>query len=231
MIRDRAIVDVWLASLDDEVRDPEQCLAPDELMRARSFVDRVAARRYVAGRANLRHILATYLNCSAAGVQFQYGQFGKPLLSGSHAGELHFNVSHADELAACAICTSADVGIDIERDDGRIDPQELAPMICSADELRQFRNCPPEEQRDSFFRLWTRKEAYIKCIGRGFSLKPNQVDVSLSDAPEVTVGAGDLRCSIRTLPIVAPFYLSVASNAATTEVQRYAWWPTGTAAP
>lgn len=231
MIRDRAIVDVWLASLDDDVHEMEQCLAPDELMRARSFVDRVAARRYVAGRVNLRRILATYLNCGAAEVQFQYGKFGKPVLSGSHTKELYFNVSHADELAAYAICASADVGIDIERDDGRIDPQELAPMICSAKELRQFRSSPLEEQRDLFFRLWTRKEAYIKCIGRGFSLEPNQVDVSLSDALEVMVGEGELRCSIRTLPIVAPLHLSVASNGATTGVQRYVWWPTGTAMP
>ena len=219
MIRDRAIVDVWLASLDDDVHEMEHCLAPDELMRARSFVDIGAARRYVAGRVNLRRILATYLDCGAAEVQFQYGQFGKPVLSGSHARKLYFNVSHADELAAYAICASGDVGIDIERDDGRIDPQELAPMICSAEELRQFRNCPPEEQRDRFFRLWTRKEAYIKCIGRGFSLEPNRVEVSLSDASEVMVGEGELRCSIRTLPVVAPFYLSVASNSATTEVR------------
>jgi len=69
MMREHAIVDVWLSSLDD-VHELEHCLAPDELMRARSFVDRVAARRYVAGRANLRRILATYLNCGAAEVQF-----------------------------------------------------------------------------------------------------------------------------------------------------------------
>jgi len=75
MIRDRAIVDVWLASLDDDVHEMEHCLAPDELMRARSFVDIGAARRYVAGRVNLRRILATYLDCGAAEVQFQYGQF------------------------------------------------------------------------------------------------------------------------------------------------------------
>lgn len=228
VIPERAVVDLWLASLDGgDMLELKRYLAPDEMARAARFIDSVAARRYVAARGNLRHIIAHYLDCRAGDVRFAYGEFGKPALSGSSAGNLHFNASHAGGLAAYAICATAEVGVDIEHDDGHIDPRELAPSICSADELRQFQMHPASEQRELFFRLWTRKEAYMKCLGCGLSIEPSQLEVPMANVPQVMAGDGDLRCSIRTFNIHSGFQLSVASRSARTEVRRFLWWPTG----
>jgi hypothetical protein len=38
---------------------------------------------------------------------------------------------------------------------------------------------PPEERPSAFFNAWTRKEAFVKAVGKGFSLPVNQVEVSL----------------------------------------------------
>ena len=218
-------MDVWLASLDGgDAVGLERYLAPDELTRAAAFIDPAAGRRHVAARGTLRQILAHYLDCRPADVKFEYGEFGKPRLSAIHGSAVHFNVSHAGGLAAYAVCRSTDVGIDIEHDDGRIDPRELAPTICSVAELLQFQGCVASEQRAMFFRLWTRKEAYIKCLGRGLSMEPDTVEVADSDEPDQLAGEGDLRCSIRTLPSPPSYYLSVAARRRAMDMGPCRWW-------
>lgn len=222
---ERAVVDVWLASLDGGVAAGlERHLAPDELARAAAFIDPVAGRRHVAARGTLRQILAHYLECRPADVRFEYGEFGKPRLSAIHGSAIQFNVSHAGGLAAYAVCRTTDVGIDIEHDDSRIDPVELAPTICSAKELLQFQRRAASEQREMFFRLWTRKEAYIKCLGRGLSMEPDSVEVAESNDPDQLVGDGDMRCSIRTLPSPPSYYLSVAARSRVMDVGPCRWW-------
>jgi 4'-phosphopantetheinyl transferase len=225
LVPERAAVDVWLALLDGgNAAGLERYLAPDELARAAAFIDPAAGCRHVVARGTLRQMLAHYLDCGPADVRLEYGEYGKPRASAIHGSAIHFNVSHSGGLAAYAVCRTTDVGIDIEQDDGGVDPGELAPTICSAAELRKFQGCPASEQRTMFFRLWTRKEAYLKCLGRGLSMEPDTVEVPESDTPDQLAGEGDLRCSVRTLPAPPAFYLSVASRSGAMDIGSCQWW-------
>lgn len=227
-----ATIDLWLASLDGgDISALTRCLAPDELARAHRFVNTSAAQQYVTARATLRQILGSYLDRDPRDVQLEYGQFGKPALAGEFGlaegrpGKLHFNLSHAADRAVYALCATAEVGIDIELDDGRINPAELAHTICSARELQQFQAYPLVEQRELFFRLWTRKEAYLKCLGNGLSMEPGSLEMSMADVAEVFAGAGTLRCSVRTLKLAAGVQVSVATRSKGSQVHNFRSWP------
>ena len=63
------------------------------------------------------------------------------------------------------------VGCDVER----IHPVDLAlaRRAFSREENAYLEALPALERDEAFFRLWTLKESYMKCLGEGFSLPMN----------------------------------------------------------
>lgn len=100
-----------------------------------------------------------------------YGKHGKPTLANDMG--IHFNCSHSGELAVCAV-SDAPVGVDVERisefDEG------VAKYAFTKEERQLIAN-----DARTFFRLWTRKESYVKRNGTGFSVQPNEINVINDD--------------------------------------------------
>lgn len=93
------------------------------------------------------------------------GPHGKPYLTETE--ELQFNLSHAGDYAA-AVFSSDAVGIDIERI--REAKQRLAQRCFTKEEYEFLEQAKKEEKDRVFTGLWTRKESYIKAVGKGMSL-------------------------------------------------------------
>lgn len=91
---------------------------------------------------------------------FEYGEFGKPRLSG-HAG-IHFNLSHCREAAVCVL-SDRPVGVDIES--VREYDESLLDQVMNGREKERILHSPRPDME--FIRLWTMKEAVLKCSGRG----------------------------------------------------------------
>ena len=47
------------------------------------------------------------------------------------------------------------------------------------DEQQTLFPLPEDQQRDAFFQLWTRKEAYMKVLGTGLSLAPTEFSLTV----------------------------------------------------
>jgi 4'-phosphopantetheinyl transferase len=81
---------------------------------------------------------------------------------------LGFNLSHAKGLAACAIATDVEIGIDVELITPRRAGVEVAEHYFSTEETALLRTTQSYQQQvQLFFRLWTAKEALIKATGEG----------------------------------------------------------------
>ena len=93
----------------------------------------------------------------------------------SHA--LHFNLSHSGNLALCAVRLDAPVGVDVEYLDPSIDICQLLEECCTPQEASSLGALPSQARFLSFFRLWTRKEAYLKATGQGLSVPLCDVDL------------------------------------------------------
>ena len=112
-----------------------------------------------------------------------YGKMGKPSLT--EYPEVHYNLSHAEGIAAC-IVSGRECGIDCER--VRAFRPRVVKRAFSESEKQLLEEAPQEETDLLFFRLWTLKEAYVKAIGLGLSFPLSDVGFSFSD--------GGISCSI-----------------------------------
>lgn len=59
------------------------------------------------------------------------------------------------------------------------DLEHIAEQFFSEREKRGFCGLPEDKKKEAFFNCWTRKEAFIKALGDGFSQSLEKFDVSL----------------------------------------------------
>ena len=177
-------VHVWRISLDqpdDRLDRFRRMLDPDELNRASRFHFEKHRRHFIVARGFLRSVVARYLQMQPEALRFSYGAYGKPALASEHV--LRFNLSHSHEVALLAVALDAELGVDVEHIRADFASEEIARRFFSRAEVDVFNALPKEEQVAAFFRCWTRKEAYIKAIGKGLSQALDAFDVTL--APDV----------------------------------------------
>jgi len=178
-------VEVWRISLELNTRQLQKAravLAQDEKSRADRFYFEKDRNHFIAARAQLRIILASYLNCAPETIRFDYNQQGKPRLGGADAGKLFFNLSHSHQMGLIALHPRFEVGADIEWMRREVSGIKIAERFFSSNELEQLKTLTGQDQTQGFFNCWTRKEAYIKARGKGLSIPLNQFDVSLKPA-------------------------------------------------
>lgn len=173
---------LWQVDLD---APPEPayvaCLSEAEWDRARRFVFRRDRERFVAAHAALRQILSIRSGISAALLEFDQGEFGKPSLVGQ--ADLRFNLSHSQSVALIAVHEEADVGVDVEVLRPMPDALALAATCFTPDEIRFLQALPSDARDHAFLVGWTRKEACLKSLGLGLSADPTCLEVGLEIAP------------------------------------------------
>ena len=155
-------------------------LSVEELQRGNRLLDKEKRDRFFAGRGILREVLAGYLGEEPGSIRLSEGEFGKPHLSDHLDGDsISFNVSHAGNYLLMAFSAGREIGVDLEQVRHDLPYRAMAERYFSAREQEELFTLPREEQLAAFYRCWTRKEAYLKGAGTGFSQPSNGFDVSL----------------------------------------------------
>ena len=174
-------VDLWWASLRPD-EGAEGCLTADELARARRFISPSRGEAFVAARSRLRQVLGRYVGAPAKALRFEYGQHGKPSLSGRQTPR--FNLSHSGSHLLLAVCAAQEVGVDVElaRPGRRF--FAIAERFFAPDELARLRAVEDDAEAtaDVFYRFWACKEAYLKLHGTGLTFPSSDFSVALDPA-------------------------------------------------
>lgn len=181
---DDAVVEVWIAALDElPTAGPALWATLDdgERRKAQAFYFPRDRQRFVSGRAVLRLLLARYLQTEPQRITLQYGPHGKPALPRECAHDLSFNLSHSDGLAVYPFARGRRVGVDVERvrEDG-VAIDEIARRAFTPGEVRTLAALPAAVRLQAFFAGWTRKEAYLKARGDGLNFPLDRFEVSLA---------------------------------------------------
>ncbi len=155
-------------------------LSEDERARASRFKVEHARGSFIVSRGFLRTILGDALACAPESICFGEGEHGKPFLTGAHAGgDIEFNVSHSGDVFLYAVSWGRTVGVDVEWKKEGLDVEAIARRYFAPAEARLLlEQAPSEERLSSFYRCWTRKEAYLKAKGTGLTTKLDAFEVT-----------------------------------------------------
>lgn len=157
-------------------------LSPDESVRAARFDFAEGHRRFVVARAVLRLLLAEFLECHPAEIEFAANEFGKPSVAAQST--LHFSVSHSYDLAAYAFGTQ-ELGIDVEWKRPIPDALDIARRFFTAPEIAAMERGPFDDRSKAFLKYWTHKEACLKASGFGLSGDLASLDLRMDQDPMV----------------------------------------------
>lgn len=177
----RTAIDVWVHVATDEPDWPAgryHDLDASEQTRAERIRSTVHRRWFVSAHVALRSVLASYVRVSPEKIAFQMSDCGKPGLSAQCkamselASDLQFNMSHSDDVTLIAVSHGFEVGIDVERERPLLDWSAVSDLAFSLDERRLLQSCrdgQATERTRCFYRIWVRKEAYVKGLGTGLA--------------------------------------------------------------
>jgi 4'-phosphopantetheinyl transferase len=208
-------VHLWRFPLD--CPEPlEHLLDEQELQRAKRLLSSDKARTFVVARARLRQILAGYVSRDPQSLRFSYGHAGKPALVGFD-GQLSFNLAHSGNWGACAVVGRGDVGVDVEAINSGLDYTKLARRFFSDSENQWLHDCPESRRLRCFYRIWTRKEAWLKGKGGGFSETDQDLGLVHLDGCDTS---DDSWC-VRSFPLCRHYLVSLAVSQKFSRVQRW----------
>lgn len=140
-----------------------------EQERAARYVNPWHGQRYACTRGLLRRLLGRFLKQEPAEIEFSYGTYGKPALTG--VGGLNFNLSHSGDWVALGFCRERRIGIDMEIHIDSRDCLAVAYQCFSPRELAELNQRLNTAQ--AFCDLWVRKEAALKAAGLGLDALQN----------------------------------------------------------
>ncbi|WP_308908979.1 4'-phosphopantetheinyl transferase family protein [Pseudokordiimonas caeni] len=129
-------------------------------------MDPEAGRAFACGRTLLRRMLGALLELSPENVVLTQSGAGRVALASAGGKGPYFSVSHTHyeggAWVAVAVSQGVPVGLDIEAPGRALDWRRTATRRYHADETRMLARLPEDEARQSFFDIWTRKEALVK---------------------------------------------------------------------
>lgn len=134
-------------------------------------------KHHVAGQFLIRLALGEEAYNKA---EFAMGEHGKPYMVGE---PIHYNISHSGQYVVL-VTANSEVGVDIQEKRSSY-KESVAKRFFSDKEWKDISKCESEEdKKESFYRIWCRKESYGKYLGTGLSTEVLQTNV-LVDVDDV----------------------------------------------
>lgn len=157
------LFDIWYDRMDSEKKASVLKMQSEHKRKLRIAADMLC-------RKGVSEFCGTAENEIAIG----YTSAGKPYAKGL---PVNFSISHSGDYAVCAV-SDVEIGIDIEKK--RTVHPRAYEKFCTESEARYING-----NEDGFFRIWTLKEAYFKCVGTGLGSDIKDVSFEINGS-EIT---------------------------------------------
>ena len=171
----------------------QSLLTPEEAARASRYKTPEARRQFYTGRGALRLILSLYTGIEPENLVLLTGPRGKPYLApsaypASSVQSLFFNLSHSSGQAILGVSPTGEVGVDLEAIHLLPEMDTLARQYFSPGERALLDTQAGRDKDETFFTIWTMKEALLKAWGTGLAYPVNTLTIRrVPHSPLITV--------------------------------------------
>ena len=182
---DTETVEIWHGKVTAEDRHYQaywRVLDEVEQIQARKFKNALLHIRYVEVHGRLRNLLAKTLNQPPEKIRIKKAEHGKPYLA--DYPELAFNLSHSADRLMIAVGWNCQLGVDMEICKQRINLSGLVDRCFAEEEAAYWTKQPETQKIQTFYRFWTRKEAFVKATGHGIYLGLNHCVINPENPTE-----------------------------------------------
>ena len=171
-------VHIWKVKIErsELFYECKSILSDLELKKADFFKFSKDSNQYIISLGTLRILLSNYLGISPLKVKLGRHSKGKPYSLDDRS--LFFNMSNSGGLCVFAFSRDSEIGVDIEKKRNLSDLQDLIKKNFTSSEIK-FITQDQNKKLERFFRFWTIKEAYLKAIGEGMRLTPDNLEFSI----------------------------------------------------
>ena len=169
----------------EQIKACLRLLSNDESHRHAAIRSKPDADSYAISHALLREALSSFTGTrhplpAPQEWLFTIEPSGKPLIEPpQNQPDLRFSLSHCRTACAIVITQGRDCGIDIENCKRKVDYTRVAGKMFTGNEVEFIRDS--DEQRDTFFRLWTLREARTKATGTGLANSAKEFGFQLDE--------------------------------------------------
>jgi 4'-phosphopantetheinyl transferase len=174
-------IHVWTASLDCskvEIEGLRSLLSHEEKKKASYYKFELEQHRYIVTQAVIRILISAYLDLEPGEILLDARKKGKPYIINQPS--LFFNISNSHDVCVYAFSRDNEVGIDIEK----IRDLPDLDLLIEKNLTSREKTCilkDPDTKLSRFFQFWTFKESYLKAIGEGMRLTPDNLEFSLEE--------------------------------------------------
>lgn len=193
----------------EELQAVFERLTEEEQRKCSAYHREIDRQAFLLGRYLIQKMVCSHPNELK---NISYSAYGKPFIPGAS----FFNLSHSGDYVVLAVSQTSEIGVDIEFM-GEVSYGELSKFFTEAE---QELISSARDPRYEFYRIWTAKEALLKCTGKGLGLPLDSFCVAAS--AELIV-ENQSYC-VRQLEILLPenYQMAVCSTENTTlRVERF----------
>ncbi|AIS52126.1 4'-phosphopantetheinyl transferase Sfp [Thermoanaerobacter kivui] len=167
--------EVYAVKLETPIEEGRllEFVSPARRKEIKQFSLRAERIRKLVGQLLLQFVLQNKKKIFLCPLQFIRNDWGKPSIAGLEG--VHFNISHSYDCVVCGI-SLLPIGIDVEK--VREINTNIANRFFSTEEIEYVNMKNGNERLERFFQIWTRKESYVKAVGKGLMIPLNSFNIT-----------------------------------------------------
>lgn len=168
---------IWLIDINlykDKFEFLKTFIEENQLIKIYFIKDKKTKNLQIIRYGLLYYLLGKYLVKDPSQILMIYNKYGKPYLDKKiNPNNLFFNISHSKNYLLIGLSRENEIGVDVELIRADIPFSKLISRFFSLNEQQHFDQLDESKQQETFFQVWTYKEAIIKALGYGIHMPMN----------------------------------------------------------